>query len=179
MWTTVILNKVMKPDAYPLPNISHILNKLGGNSYYSTIDLHDAFWSIPIDENDIEKTAFIAHNGLWKFISMPFGLTNAPATQQRFIESILTGLTWQTCMAYVDDIVIFLKTFEEHLLHINQVLTRLQEYKVMIAPEKCSFCLLSFKILGHTCIAEGTVPNSSKIDLILNYPKPHTKDELT
>ena len=82
------LNKVSIKDAYPLPRMDDIFSVLGKASYYTTIDLTDAFWSIRVREEDIPKTVFIIKYGLWEFISMPFGLTNAPATQQRFIEAV-------------------------------------------------------------------------------------------
>ena len=172
------MNNITKKDAYPLPNIQEILDKMGGNSFYTTIDLRDAFWSIRIREEDIEKSAFITHKGLWEFVSMPFGLSNAPATQQRFIETVLAGLSWECCMAYVDDIVIFSKTFDEHMEHLGQVLQRLDEHELRIAPEKCSFCHPTFEMLGHICSKEGVAPNPAKTDAIREYPQPNTKEEL-
>ena len=119
------LNKVTKKDAYPLPSLNDILNTLGNAKYYSTVDLSSAFWSIPISKEDREKTAFISKYGLWQWINIPFGLTNAPATQQRFIEKVLDGMLWDCCMVYVDDIVIFFQTEEEHIEKIKQLLQRL------------------------------------------------------
>jgi hypothetical protein len=172
------LNKVTRKDAYPLPNIKKILDKLGGKKFFSTIDLRDAFWQIWMHEEDIEKTAFITHKGLFEFISMPFGLTNAPATQQRWIEKVLLGLNWQICMAYIDDIVVFSDTFEKHLEDIETLFERLLTNGMKLALEKCQFCKPSFEILGHICSEEGTAPNPSKIEVIQNFPLPSMKDEL-
>jgi transposase InsO family protein len=172
------LNKITRKDAYPLPNIGVILDKLGGKKYYSTIDLREAFWQIRVKERDIEKTAFITHRGLFEFVSMPFGLTNAPATQQRWIEQVLMGLNWAICMVYIDDIVIFSNSFEEHLKDLESVLQRLEEKGMSIAPEKCGFCKPSFEILGHICTRDGIAPNPAKIEAIRNYPRPTNKDEL-
>jgi hypothetical protein len=172
------LNKQTRRDAYPLPNIQRILDKLGGKRYYSTIDLRDAFWQIRVSECDKEKTAFISHRGLYEFNSMPFGLTNAPATQQRWIEKVLLGLNWTICMAYLDDIVVFSDTFENHIKDLRSVFTRLQQRGMTLAPEKCSFCKPSFEILGHVCSSHGIAPNPSKIQTVLNYPRPTNKDEM-
>ena len=81
---------------------------------------------------------------------MLFDLTNTPATQQRFMETILVGLNWETCMVYIDDIVVFSSTFDEHKKNIEEILQRLNDHGVMIAPEKCSFCDPMLKILGYT-----------------------------
>ena len=93
--------------SYPLPKINDILTYLGGLKYFSTLDMTEAFWSILIRKEDRHKTAFVSRSGLWEWISMPFGLTNTPATQQRFMDMILAGLRWETCIVYVDDIVVF------------------------------------------------------------------------
>ena len=109
------LNEKTKKDSYPLPRMDEILAALGSSSYFSSIDLSEAFWSIPIREGDIEKAAFTSKYGLWEFLLMPFGLCNTPATQQRFIEMVLSSLVWQCCFAYIDDILCYSSTFEQHL----------------------------------------------------------------
>lgn len=105
-------------DAYPLPRIAEVLDCLGGAQYYSVMDLSAAFWSVPVTEEDRYKLAFTTKYGLWEWCSMPFELTNAPATQQRFMDSVLTELLWNTCVVYVDDIVVWSSTEEEHLSRI-------------------------------------------------------------
>ena len=80
---------------------------------------------------------------------MPFGLTNAPATQQRFIEAVLNGLIWKCCFAYIDDILVYSKDFETHLEDLEEIFQRLQENRLKIQPEKCSFCKPTFEILGY------------------------------
>ena len=142
------LNKVTKQDSYPLPDMAKVLTLLNGSSYFSTIDLTDTFWSILVKDSDIEKTAFTSASGLWEFISMPFGLTNAPATQQRFIEAVLNGLIWQCCFAYIDDILCYSPTFENHLQDLKEIFIRFQENRLKIQPPKCKFCHLTFDILG-------------------------------
>ena len=171
------LNKVTKQDAYPLPKMEAVMSVLGGAKHFSTIDLTDAFWSIRVAEEDIEKTAFICKHGLWEFISMPFGLTNAPATQQRFIEAVLNGLIWKCCFAYIDDILVYSKDFETHLEDLEEILQRLQENRLKIQPEKCSFCKPTFEILGYVATPNGLQPSERKIKALKEYPYPRSVKE--
>ena len=154
--------------------MDEILAVLGSASFFSSMDLSEAFWSIPIAEKDVEKTAFTSKFGLWEFISMPFGLTNAPATQQRFIEAVLQGLIWKCCFAYVDDILVYSNNFETHLQNIESILERLQKYQLRLQPSKCAFCKPTFEVLGFVASKEGLQPNPKKVQAIKNYPYPST-----
>ena len=138
----------------------------------------EAFWSISIKEKDKEKTAFISQYGLWEWNSMPFGLSNAPATQQRFMDKILSGLQWQICINYIDDIVVFSKTFDEHLQSLEKVLERLRENKLRINLDKVKLCQPKFTLLGFTAIKKGILCNDKKVRAIINYPEPANHKEL-
>ena len=133
------LNNVTIKDAYPIPRMDEILACLGRSTYFSTMDLTDAFWSILIEEKDIEKTAFSTKYGLWKFVSMPFRLCNAPSTQQRFIEKILSGLLWKCCFAYIDDILVFSDTFSDHLKDIDKILAVLDQHNLLLTCRNVTF----------------------------------------
>ena len=109
------LNKVTKRDVYPLPRIDDLLNALEGMRYFSSLDLKSGYWQIPMAEHDKEKTAFITPGGLYQFRVMPFGLTNAPATFQRMMDLVLAGIKWQHCLVYLDDVLVFSRSFDEHL----------------------------------------------------------------
>jgi hypothetical protein len=172
------LNAMTIKDAYPLPRMDDILNKMGGARFYTTMDLSTAFWSIPIKESDRAKTAFTTKFGLWEWCSMPFGLTNAPATQQRFMEAILSGFTWEFCMVYVDDIVVWSRTEEEHVERLEKVFSRIREGEVFLAPSKCSFAKESFDILGHRCTKDGVGPNPKKVKAVVEYPVPKNRPAL-
>jgi transposase InsO family protein len=172
------LNAVTKQDAYPLPRMDDILNSLGKSSIFSTLDQSSAFWSIPITEEDIEKTAFTSKYGLWEFLSMPFGLTNAPPTQQRFIESVLTGLLWKSCFAYIDDILCYSDTFQDHKRDLEEIFKRFIKHGIYLQPDKCSFCKTSFEILGMVATKDGIKPNPKKVQAIKDYPIPRSKKEL-
>jgi hypothetical protein len=172
------LNKLTIKDSYPLPRINDILNKMGGARFYSTMDLSAAFWSIPIAEEDRHKSAFTTKFGLWEWCSMPFGLTNAPATQQRFMEAILSGFTWEFCMVYVDDIVVWSETEEEHVDRLRLVLERIRQGEVYLNPAKCSFAKSEFEVLGHLCTKDGVGPNPKKVQAVVDYPAPKNRPAL-
>ena len=100
-------------------------------------------------EEDIEKTAFTSHVGLFESIVMPFGLTNAPATFQRMMQMVLAGLLLEVCMCYLDDVIIFSNSVWDHLYDISQIFTRLQNAKLTLKPNKCEFFQKEVKYLGH------------------------------
>jgi Reverse transcriptase (RNA-dependent DNA polymerase) len=101
------------------------MDSLGDARIFSTLDCNSGYWQIPVDPADRAKTTFTSHEGLYWFLRMPFGLRNAPVTFQRFVDITLAGLTWKTCHVYLDDIIVFSKTAEEHLSHLDEVLHRL------------------------------------------------------
>lgn len=109
------LNSVTKKDAYPLPRIDESLDTLSGAKYFCTLDLASGYWQVVMDEADKQKTAFATHKGLFQFKVLPFGLSNSPATFERLMEAILSGLQWERCLVYLDDIITFGSTFEETL----------------------------------------------------------------
>ena len=109
-------------DAHPLPRIDDLLDALHGARWFSTLDLKSGYWQVPIMERDKEKTAFRTSSGqLYKFNQVPFGLCNAPATFSRLMDRVLSGLHWETCLFYLDDIIVFSSTWEEHLARLQQV----------------------------------------------------------
>lgn len=171
------LNNVTIQDAYPLPRMDDILSVLGQAKYFTTLDLTDAFWSIKIRDEDIPKTAFISRQGLWEFVSMPFGLTNAPATQQRFIESILQGLIWECCFAYIDDILCFSNSFDNHLNDMRRIFQRLKDNNLVLQPSKCSICTPTFEILGYVATKDGLKPSKRKVEAMMAYPYPRSVKE--
>jgi hypothetical protein len=119
------LNAVTKKDVYPLPRIDDILDSLGKSRYFTNLDLASGYWQIEMEEGHKEKTAFTTIAGLYEFNVLPFGLCNAPATFQRLMEVVLAGLTWQTCLVYIDDILVFSESFQDHLNRLQGVFQRL------------------------------------------------------
>lgn len=111
------LNKITRKDSHPLPRITEALDALGGAQWFTTLDFRSGYWQISMSEDSKEKTAFITHNGLYEFKVLPFGLCNSPATFQRLMTHALRGLEWDICLVHIDDLIIFPRTFEDHLLH--------------------------------------------------------------
>jgi hypothetical protein len=110
------LNDVTVKDAFPLPRTQDCIDSVAGAAWFSTMDITSAYNQIPVREEDIPKTAFVSKYGLWEYTTMPFGLCNAPATFQRLMEVVLSGLQWETCLIYLDDVLVFGRTFQEHLI---------------------------------------------------------------
>ncbi|XP_053213836.1 uncharacterized protein LOC128397176 [Panonychus citri] len=172
------LNKDTVPDVYPLPSVQDALDCVSGCKYFSLIDLKSGYWQIEIDPRDREKTAIITRDGLFEFIVMPFGLRNAPATFQRLMDSVLADLKWIICIPYLDDILIFSKTFKEHLSHIDKVMDRLRLANLLIQPPKVAFAVNAINYLGHTLTAEGISPQQDKIKAVLEVERPSNVDKL-
>ncbi|WP_316399578.1 reverse transcriptase family protein, partial [Bradyrhizobium sp. 33ap4] len=116
------LNSVTKKGVCPLPRIDDTLDRLRRSRYLSSMDLKSGHWQIEVDERDREKTAFITPYGLYEFKVMPSGLCTPPATFQRVIDTVLAGPKWQTCLVYLDDVVVFAPDFDEHLRRLGVAL---------------------------------------------------------
>ena len=114
------LNAANVKDAHPMPRIDDLLDALHGAKWFSTLDLKSGYWQVPITEQDKAKTAFRTSSGqLFEFNQVPFGLCNAPATFSRLMDRVLGDLHWETCLFYLDDIIVFSSTWEEHLTRLR------------------------------------------------------------
>ncbi|TPX29986.1 hypothetical protein SmJEL517_g06300, partial [Synchytrium microbalum] len=165
------LNLATIKDSYPLPLQEDLLNNVD-KTWYTTLDLAAGYWQIPVAEKDIEKTAFVTHEGLYEFLVMPFGLTNAPATFQRVMDMALVGLKWQCCLVYLDDIIVFSNTFDQHLQDIEKVLKRLLEQGLSLKASKCNFCAEEVEYLGHIVSRHGIRPGNRKVQAVQEFPIP-------
>lgn len=166
------INTITRKDSHPLPRITEALDALGGAKWFSTLDLRSGYWQIEMSKDSKEKTAFITHNGLYEFNVLPFGLCNSPATFQRLMTHALRGLEWDICLVYIDDLIIFSRTFDDHLINLKKVFHRLREANVRLKPSKCYFVQSKVEYLGHVVSAEGLSPNPNKIKAVQEFPVP-------
>lgn len=127
--TTAPSIAVTQKDVYPLPRTSEVLDTLGRAKYFSKLDLKSWYWQIAMEPSDRHKTAFVTRQGLFEFLVMPFGLTTAPATFQRLMDSLLGDLLWTRVMMYLDDFIVFTRSWAEHLV----VLMRFSPASVQLA----------------------------------------------
>ena len=166
------VNAITKKDSYPLPRIAESLDALAGTQYFSSMDLMSGYWQIEMDPESREKTAFVTHAGLFEFNVMPFGLCNAPSCFQRLMECVLRGLNWRIALIYLDDVLVYSRTFDEHLQHLRLVFDRFREAGLKLKPRKCFFGQKHVKFLGHVISPEGVQPDPAKIEAIKKYPVP-------
>ena len=171
------LNAVSQTDAYPMPRIDDLIDRIGGSRFITTLDLARGYWQVPVREEDRPKTAFTTPHGLFQFRVMPFGLQGAPATFQRMMDSLLRGLETHTA-AYLDDVVIHSHTWKEHLHHIHTVLSRMRDANLTIKPKKCQFGMHNCTYLGHI-VDDGQVkPEPVKLDAVRSFPQPTSKKQV-
>ena len=166
------LNDVTRFDSYPLPRISEVISTLEGAKVFSTLDLKSGYHQIPMKPEDCHKTAFATQFGLFEWKAMAMGLKNAPATFERLMDLIMTGLNWKNVLIYLDDILIFGKDFNEHYNNLREVLDRLRKAKLKLSPKKCHLLKSTVTYLGHV-INNGEIrPDPEKTKLIDTYPVP-------
>lgn len=173
------INFLSKKDAYPIPYISAILDRLRDARFISSIDIKSAFWQVPLSESSREITAFtVPGRNLYHFLRMPFGLTNAPATWQRIVDRVLGVDLENNVMVYLDDIIIISKTFSEHLKLLGIVFDRLTEAGLIVSEKKCHFCKPELKYLGYVVDAKGLRPDPEKVEAIVNIIPPKNITEI-
>ena len=148
------------------------LEALSGSKWFSTLDLLCGYWQVEVEEKDRHKTAFCTREGLFEFKVMPFGLCNAPAVFQRLMDLVLSGIQWERCLVYIDDIVIMGKTFERHLQNLKLVLERLRRAGLKLKPSKCSLFQDKVVYLGHVVTRDGIHTDPEKVNAVSKWPVP-------
>ena len=171
------LNKITKPISYPLPVIDEILARLGKAKYFTTLDLKSGYWQVLMDERDREKTAFACHRGLFEFLVMPFGLSGAPPVFMELMNIVLEGLE-DFAIPYLDDIIIFSASPDEHLSHLRAVFNKIREHGLKMKLKKCNFFQTETKYLGFTINGEGIQPDPEKVEAIREMAAPSNVREV-
>ena len=171
------INAISKTITNFLPNIDSILTLLNSSSWFSTLDLKSGYWQILMDPNDRPKTAFVCHIGLFEFNCMPFGLKNAPAIFSELMNIVLDGLD-EFAIAYLDDILIYSKSLDEHLKHIKIVFERLRKHGLKLKLKKCNFMQKETKYLGFVINENGVKPDPAKVEAIRSIKTPETVKEV-
>lgn len=166
------LNELTRKDAYPMPSIDSIVASLGGSQYFTILDASRGYLQVQMFAGDVAKTAFTCHRGLFEFTRMPFGCSGAAATFQRLIDRVLGEAKWRYAMAYLDDIVVYSRTFEEHIRHLEDVLTRLQDAGITLNPKKAQIAETRVSLLGFTIDSGRVLPCEEKVRALLEYPSP-------
>ena len=167
------LNRCIDGDAYTLPRVDEALASLNGNAFFTALDMKEAFWSVPLAESCKQYTAFQTPDGLMQYRRMPMGLKTASAVFCRYVDSMLGELKWTNVLAYIDDLLIFGETAEEHLGALIRVLDRLEKSNLTLGAAKCSLFAKSVGFLGHVVTEGGVKPDPKKVQAIkaLELPK--------
>ncbi len=172
------LNAVTIQDSYPLPRIDDCIDTLGEAVIFSTLDAYSGYHQLAIAKKDRHKTAFVTHHGQFQYVRMPFGLSTAPASFQRALDMILTQFKWKTCLVYLDDVIIFSNSVEEHIKHVDEILTALGQAGVTLKIAKCRFFTKKVEYLGHF-IRPGTLEaDTANVKCLQDAVPPTTKTEV-
>uniref|UniRef100_A0A3B1ISM8 Gypsy retrotransposon integrase-like protein 1 n=1 Tax=Astyanax mexicanus TaxID=7994 RepID=A0A3B1ISM8_ASTMX len=172
------LNLQTVKDAYALPNLEETFSVLTGSQWFSVLDLKSGYYQIELNEADKHKTAFVCPLGFWEFNKLPQGITNAPSTFQRLMEKCMSDLNLKEVIVFLDDLIVFSETLEEHEHRLLRVLQRLKEYGLKLSPEKCRFFQTSVRYLGHIVSRNGVETDPEKIEALKNWPNPKNLKEL-
>ncbi|CAF3826812.1 unnamed protein product, partial [Rotaria sp. Silwood1] len=171
------LNNITTKDAFPIPRIDDIFDHLSQAEYYTTIDFKSGYFQVGLDPKDRPKTAFSTRDQHYQFTVLPQGVTNGPPAFQRIVSQILGPTRWQYSLAYLDDVIIYSPTFDQHLTHLDDILNRLNDANFRLNVNKCQIAKTSIDYLGHHIERSNIRPNADNIRALLETPQPTTARE--
>jgi hypothetical protein len=166
-----MLNKVTIKDISPLPRIDECLERLSGARYFTSLHLRSGYFQVRIAPEDIDKTAFNTRYGKYAWLVLSMGLSNSPPAFMSLMNKILADYIDKTCLVYLDDILIYSKTLEEHKQHVRQVLEKLQEEKLVVNTKKCTFGKKELIFVGYKISSQGISADPAKIEVIQKWPR--------
>ncbi|OMJ30134.1 Retrovirus-related Pol polyprotein from transposon [Smittium culicis] len=161
-----LVPKINGGDKYPLPRIEDYVEKLSGSKYFSILDFMSRCWHCLVDPQSKKYTEFLSPYGTFEFNVLTFGLSNAPSHFSRMMDCILTPESCNFVAVYLDDFVVFSKTKEEYIIHLNLILERLEEFNISVNLKKCQFFKEKFTYLGYEVTAEGISPDQKKVECL-------------
>jgi hypothetical protein len=165
-------------NRYPLPIIDELLDELAGAAWFTSLDLRAGYHQIRLAPGEEHKTAFQSHQGHYEFMVMPYGLTGAPATFQNAMNKIFAPLLRRCVLVFIDDILIYNATLEEHQEHLKAVFQLLAEHQLKVKRSKCTFAQPRLKYLGHIISAEGVATDPKSIEAVRKWPVPENAKDV-
>jgi hypothetical protein len=165
-------------NKYPVPLVQDLMDRLSGASVFTKLDLRSGYWQVRIAEGDEHKTTCVTRYGSYEFLVMPFGLTNAPATFCNLMNDVLYEFLDDFVVVYLDDIVVFSRSMNEHVVHLSRVLSRLREHKLFVKREKCDFASAEIMFLGHLVSVDQVRMDPMKVQAIVEWAAPTTVSDL-
>lgn len=172
------INKRCEADSYPIPRAPDLLETFEGMNWFSKLDASMGYWQVPIHPEDRKYCSFICQEGQFEFCRMSFGLMNAPATYQRMNDDVLKTVLRKFAVVYIDDVMVYSKTFEEHMEHLRVVMDLVYQSGQLLRADKCDFCKREVEYLGHMVGSGGRRMCTAKLRKILGLPRPHDKESI-
>lgn len=170
-----LLNALTVKDTYPLPLMDYCSDSLGTAQYFTTLDANSGYWKVQVYPEDRHKTAFVSHSGEYEFTRMPFRLCNSPATFQITMDLILSQYTWQSCLVYLDDVIVLSKNLTDHIGHVERILGANPSAGFSLKLSKCSFFVKSVDYLGHKVMPGKLAVAQRTIDAVQGFRNPSTQ----
>jgi hypothetical protein len=172
------LNAITVKHKHPMPVVDELLDELAGAQWFTKLDLSSGYHQLRVADGDEYKTAFQTHQGLYEFLVMPFGLTNAPATFQGVMNTVFERLLHKGVLVFMDDILVYSPTLQQHLQTLREVFTILRHQQVTLKRSKCTFAQQNLEYLGHVISTAGVATDSAKVAAVQTWPQPRSLKEL-